>query len=316
MTFSVARRQALGRLGQWGVVLGMAGGAAAGWAAETVTVKDNAGEVRVPLKPKTVLVLDLAALDIIQSLGAEVQGIPNQKLPPLFDQRYSDSARYPHIGSLFEPDYERIRALKPDLIIAGNRSLPKIEELKKFAPVLDVTVDNQQQLDHVYRNIRAIAAVYGLKEKGEAEIQSVEKAVADLRVKAARQGPGLFLMTNGGKLSVYGPGSRFDMLYTVFGLKPLPQKIEVSKHGQAVSFEYLLKANPEWLFVLDRDAAIGREGQAAQQLLDNKLVQATKAWRNKQVVYLNAANWYLLSNAGPSALKANIQQLSDAFSRR
>lgn len=314
MTFSVARRQALGRLGQWGVVLGMAGGAGAGWAAATVTVKDHAGEVRVPLKPRTVLVLDLAALDILQALGAEVQGVPAQKMPALL-ARYADSARYPQVGSLFEPDYERIRALKPDLIIAGNRSLPKIEELKKFAPVLDVTIDNQQQLDHVHRNIRALAAVYGLKAKGEAEIQSVDQAVAALRVKAARQGPGLFLMTNGGKLSVYGPGSRFDMLYTVFGAKPLPQKIEVSKHGQAVSFEYLLKANPEWLFVLDRDAAIGREGQAAQQLLDNRLVQATKAWRRKQVVYLDAANWYLLSNGGPGALKANIQQLSDAFDR-
>ena len=314
MTFSVTRRQAMGRLGQWGVVLGLAGSAGAGWAADTVTVKDNTGSVNVPFQPKTVLVLDLSALDIIQALGAQVQGIPNQKLPPLL-ARYADSAKYPQIGSLFEPDYEKIKALKPDLIIAGNRSLPKIEDLRKFAPVLDITLDNQQQLDHVYRNIRAIAAVYGLKEKGEAEIQSVQKAVADLRTKAAKQGPGLFLMTNGGKLSVYGPGSRFDMLYTVFGMKPLPQKIDVSKHGQAVSFEYLLKANPEWLFVLDRDAAIGREGAAAQQLLDNKLVQATKAWRSKQVVYVNAANWYLLSNAGPGALKANIQQLSDAFSR-
>ena len=61
--------------------------------------------------------------------------------------------------------------------------------------------------------------------------------------------------------------------------------------------------------------AIGREGEAAQKLLDNKLVQATKAWRSKQVVYLNAANWYLLSNASPGALRANIQQLSNAFAR-
>ncbi len=314
MSFSATRRQAMGRLGQWGVVLSMAGGAATGWAAQMVTVKDGSGEVRLPLKPQTVLVLDLSALDIIQALGGNVQGIPNQKLPPLLE-RYADSARYPHIGSLFEPDYEKIKALKPDLIIAGNRSLPKIDALRKFAPVLDVTIDNQQQLASVYRNIRALAAVYGAADKGEAEIQSVEQAIAGLRTKAQKQGPGLFLMTNGGKLSVYGPGSRFDMLYSVFGMHPTPQKIDVSKHGQAVSFEYLLKANPDWLLVLDRDAAIGREGDAAQKLLDNKLVQATKAWRSKQVVYLHAATWYTLSNAGPGALKTNIQQLSDAFSR-
>jgi len=81
-----------------------------------------------------------------------------------------------------------------------------------------------------------------------------------------------------------------------------------------VSFEYLLKANPDWLFVLDRDAAIGRNGASARKLLDNKLVHATKAWRNQRIVYLNAANWYLLSNSGPGALKENLKQLSDAFS--
>ena len=122
-------------------------------------------------------------------------------------------------------------------------------------------------------------------------------------------------MTNGGKLSAYGPGSRFDMLYSVFGVNPIKDKIEVSKHGQAVSFEYLLKTNPDYLLVLDRDAAIGNVGAAAKKLLDNKLVHATKAWRNGNVVYLNAADWYTMSNSSPSALKANLKQLSDAFSK-
>lgn len=304
------RRQALAGLG---VLLTLPAGAFA--QAATVTVADNQGQATLPLKPRTVVVYDLGALDIVRALGGEVQGVPNQALPPLLAQ-YKDAAKYPHIGSLFEPDYEKLKALKPDLIIAGNRSLPKIAELKKFGPVLDVTIDNQDQLPHIYRNIRSIAAIYGVPEKGEQQIKEVEAAIAGLKAKAAKQGGALFLMTNGGKLSVYGPGSRFDMLYAVFGVHPIKDKIEVSKHGQAVSFEYLLKTNPDWLLVLDRDAAIGREGgSAAQKLLDNKLVHATKAWKNKQIVYLNAANWYTLSNAGPGALKENIQQLADAFSK-
>jgi iron complex transport system substrate-binding protein len=304
------RRQTLAGLG---MVWAMACGGAA-MAAQNVTVQQHGGNVTLPLKPKTVLVYDLAALDIIRSVGGDVQGVPNQALPPSLAV-YKDTARYPQIGSLFEPDYEKIKALKPDLIIAGNRSQPKIEELKKFAPVLDVTVDNQEQIPHVYRNIRAIAAIYGVPDKGEQEIQSIDAAIAKVKVQAKDQGGALFMMTNGGKLSVYGPGSRFDMLYSVFGAQPTKDKIEVSKHGQAVSFEYLLKANPDWLFVLDRDAAIAKDGQAAQKLLDNKLVQATKAWRHKQVVYLNAANWYILSNASPTALKENLQQLSNAFAK-
>ena len=297
-----------------GLVLAMTLPFAAAHAADTIKVQDNTGEVQMPVKPKTVLVYDFGALDIIQTLGGHVTGNPTQALPPSLKQ-FADSSKYANIGTLFEPDYEKVKALKPDLIIAGNRSLPKVDELKKFAPVLDITIDNQNQMAHVYRNIRAISAIYGMPEKGEQEIQAIEAGIADVKAKAANKGGALFLMTNGGKLSAYGPGSRFDMLYSVFGVNPSKEKIEVSKHGQAVSFEYLLKANPDYLLVLDRDAAIGNEGQSAKKLLDNKLVHATKAWRNDKVVYLNAANWYTMSNSSPTALKENLKQLADAFSK-
>ncbi|WP_051303252.1 siderophore ABC transporter substrate-binding protein [Comamonas composti] len=307
------RRKALSGLG---VVLSLtlASPQALAQATQSVKIKDNSGEVTVPLKPKTVLVYDLGALDIIQTLGGDVSGVPNQAVPEMLS-KFKDASKYPHIGSLFEPDYEKIKALKPDLIIAGNRTLPKIAELKKFAPVLDVTLDNQNQMQHVYRNIRSIAAIYGVPEKGEQQISEIETAITDFKGKVAGKGDALFVMTNGGKLSVYGPGSRFDMVYSVFGVSPIKNEIEVSKHGQAVSFEYLLKTNPEWLLVLDRDAAIGKEGDAARKLLDNKLMHATKAWRKQQIVYLNAANWYILSNSSPTAIKENLKQLSDAFSK-
>jgi iron complex transport system substrate-binding protein len=283
-------------------------------AANTIKVQDNTGEVQVPVKPKTVLVYDFGALDIIQTLGGHVTGNPTQALPPALKQ-YGDASKYANIGTLFEPDYEKVKALKPDLIIAGNRSLPKVDELKKFAPVLDVTIDNQNQMANVYRNIRAISAIYGMSDKGEQEIKAIEAGIAEVKAKAANKGGALFLMTNGGKLSAYGPGSRFDMLYSVFGVNPIKDKIEVSKHGQAVSFEYLLKANPDYLLVLDRDAAIGNDGQAAKKLLDNKLVHATKAWRNNNVIYLDGGNWYTMSNSSPTALKENLKQLADAFSK-
>ena len=303
------RRQTVG-----GLVLALTLPFAAAHAVETIQVQDNTGAVQMPVKPKTVLVYDFGALDIIQTLGGNVAGNPTQALPPSL-QQFADTTKYANIGTLFEPDYEKVKALKPDLIIAGNRSLPKVEELKKFAPVLDITIDNQNQMAHVYRNIRAIAAVYGVPEKSEQEIKTIEAAIADVKAKAANQGGALLVMTNGGKLSAYGPGSRFDMLYSVFGVNPIKDKIEVSKHGQAVSFEYLLKTNPDYLLVLDRDAAIGNDGQAAKKLLDNKLVHATKAWRNQHVVYLNSANWYTMSNSSPTALKENLKQLADAFSK-
>ncbi len=66
--------------------------------------------------------------------------------------------------------------------------------------------------------------------------------------------------------------------------------------------------------MLDRDAAIGREGTSAKQLLDNELVRQTNAWKNDQVVYLNGQNWYLVGG-GLGALHNTIQQLSAAFDK-
>jgi hypothetical protein len=55
--------------------------------------------------------------------------------------------------------------------------------------------------------------------------------------------------------------------------KPAIDNLTVARHGQVVSFEFLLKTNPDWLFVIDRDVAIGQDGKTAQQLLDNPLVR-------------------------------------------
>lgn len=59
--------------------------------------------------------------------------------------------------------------------------------------------------------------------------------------------------------------------------------------------ELLLSANPDWLFVFDRDSAIGnqKEGQSAKQVLDNPLVNKTNAWQNNRVIYLDSSSIYI-----------------------
>jgi iron complex transport system substrate-binding protein len=44
---------------------------------------------------------------------------------------------------------------------------------------------------------------------------------------------------------------------------------------------------------VDRDAAIGEGGAAAEQVLDNELVAETTAWSQGQVVYVDAVDWYI-----------------------
>lgn len=304
------RRQSLLQLGAL-VTLPWAAGAAL---AQTFTVQQSNGAVQIPLKPQTILVYDLAALDCLRALGVPVKGVPEVvKFPSVLEQYASKD--YARIGSLFEPDYEAVKALKPDVIVAGGRSAAKVGELSKIAPTLDLTVDNAKPVDSAFKHLQILGQMVGKEAEAAALIKAMQADIDQLKTVTQGKGTGLMVMTNGGKLSAYGPGSRFGMIHDVYGVPAANKDIKVSGHGQAVSFEFILKTNPDWLFVLDRDAAIGREGAAASKTLDNVLVNATKAAKKKQIVYLNSANWYLLGNASPGSLHDDVGQLIEVFSK-
>lgn len=282
--------------------------------AQTVQIKHASGATAVPASPKKVIVLDATTLDTLAALDVSVAGVPtisatNKTLP-------RQLARYnsvPKVGTLFEPDYEKIHGARPDLIIVGGRSQAKYAELAKIAPTIDMTVDRTKLVDSAKANVNTLAALFGKQARAKELLAKLDTSIANLKTQAANGGTGLIVLTTGGKMSAYGPGSRFGVLHDTFGIKPAVAKLDTSNHGQAISHEFIQKTNPDWLFVIDRDAAIGREGVAAARFLDNELVRQTTAWKNKQVVYLDGFNWYTLGGAGLNAMQANVDQLTKAM---
>src|SRR5690606_498047 len=130
----------------------------------------------------------------------------------------------------------------------------------------------------------------------------LDQSVETLRAEAKDAGRVLVVLTTGGRMSAHGPGSRFGVIYDGYGLTPAVEGLDTGNHGQSISHEFILETNPDWLFVVDRDAAIGREGTSASQFLDNELVRQTTAWSQDQVVYLDPVGWYLVGG-GLTAVK-------------
>jgi len=162
--------------------------------------------------------------------------------------------------------------------------------------------------------VQTIGTIFGKEAEAKAEDEKLDADIAALKEKAAGKGKGLLILTTGGKVSAYGPGSRFGILHDAFGVEPAAPDLSVGNHGQPISYEFILQTNPDWLFVIDRDAAIGREGASAKQLLDNDLVRQTNAWKNDHVVYLDAASWYLVGG-GLTSLHQTVEQISQAFDK-
>lgn len=290
-------------------VLALAGAPAR---AEDVAVSHAQGETAVPRDPSRVLVFDLGALDMLDRLGVAVSGVPGG-VKPAYLEKY-DADAYARIGTLFEPDYEAVSAAEPDLIIVGGRSAAKYGELSKIAPTVDLTGDAKDFIGSVERNMETLGRIFGKEAEAAAEIGRLDADVAALKRATAGKGKGLLILTTGGKISAYGPGSRFGVLHDALGVEPAAPGLSIGNHGQPASFEFILETNPDWLFVIDRDAAIGREGQSARQLLDNELVRQTTAWRKGQVVYLDPANWYLVGG-GLTGLHQSIDQIRQAFEK-
>jgi iron complex transport system substrate-binding protein len=277
--------------------------------ADPVTIDTARGPVALE-PPERVVVLDVAALDTIDALGVAPLGVPDQLYLPQL--AHLEGAAEP-VGTLFEPNFEAIAALEPDLIVIGGRSSAQFDALSALAPTIDMTIDGARSLS---ADARARVVAYGRlfgREAAAAELAArLDAALAAARAAVADKGDGLVLLTNGTKMSAFGPGSRFGWVHTELGLPAAVETSYEGSQGESVSFEFVQKADPDWLVVVDRAAAIGQSAEGARQTLDNPLVHETTAWKADQLVFLDPAGMYV-ANGGVRALTGLLEQVTDAF---
>lgn len=275
-----------------------------------ITVSHAQGETKVPVNPKKVITFDLASLDTLTELGVDVAGLPKSNLPDFLSRYNSD--KYVNAGTLFEPDYEAVNAAQPDLIIVAGRSAAVYKDLSKIAPTIDLTIDQKDWLNSFAETTRTLGKIFEREAEVDAALKDLNSKIEAVKAQTAGAGRGLIVLTSGGKVTAYGPGSRFGMLHDVLGVTPAVADVEAATHGEAISFEFIREQNPDWLFVVDRDAATGESSAAAKQVLDNDLVAQTKAWSSNQVVYLDPVRWYLIG-AGLSTVDAMITQIQTSL---
>lgn len=281
-------------------------------AAEPVTVTQADGPLTLPAHPQRVLVLDPPTLDTLDALGVDVAGVAGTNLPSYLG-KYRDP-RYAKVGTLFEPDYEAIAAAAPDLIVIGPRMAAKRRDLSAIAPTADLTIDDHHFLEGAERNVELLGRVFGKEDAARALRARMDEATGRVKSLAPGAGTVLMVMVNGGKLTAFGPGSRFGWLHDDLGIRPAVAGLQAATHGEVISFEFILKTDPDWIFVLDRDAAVGHAGTAARQVMDNDIVAATRAARAGRILYLDPERWYI-SAGGGAAVSTVAGALADAFAR-
>ena len=273
-----------------------------------VVIEHSKGTVTVPKNPKKIAVFDMSVLDTIDALGIDVEmALPVESLPSYLST-YESTAT--NAGGIKEPNIESLFNFEPEIIFINGRQADFYDQLSAIAPTVYLELNAETYMQEVYYNANIIYSVFGIEE--DDKLLGLFKKADEVNQKiSGREEKALVILVNNGKISTYGRGSRFGMIFDTLGVKPADENIEVSTHGQEVSYEYISQINPDMIFVIDRNDIVGGEGESIEAL-NNDLVNGTNAAKNGKIIKLDSEIWYL-SGGGLSSVYRMIEEIEAAF---
>jgi iron complex transport system substrate-binding protein len=225
------------------------GASPAGVTVYPLTLTDGAGRtVILPGAPRRIVSLSPAITDLVVAVGAgdELAGITRYCTAPA---GHADIAR---VGGLDDPDYERILALQPDLVLVPSLKDPallnKLEELG-----LRVVVMHAEGLDHLGPDFQLVGQATGREAAGDALARQwgVLRDLVHRRLRGAPQPSAIVIYGPG--LLVPGPeGFAGQLLDEAGASNVVPAG---STAWQELAPEALLRLDPAVIFIVSDDTA-------------------------------------------------------------
>ena len=286
---------------------------------ENVMIKSFNGNkeevnLEVPYNPERIAVLDMASLDILDNLGMgdRVVGSASTSLEYLTD--YVDNEEVANLGTIKEADLEAVMECDPDVIFIGGRLASSYDALSEIAPVVFLSTESELGIvKSVTKNAETIASMFGLEDEVSKKTEGFDERIKALK-KTAEGKTALVGMTTSGSFNLMGNDGRCSIVGREVGFENLTAAESTSTHGNEASFETVVEKNPDYIFVMDRDSAIGADGaQTAKEIVENELVMGTDAYKNGRIIYLeHPAVWYT-AEGGITALNIMLSDLENAL---
>ena len=146
-------------------------------------------------------------------------------------------------------------------------------------------------LKNTREKLEQLGRLFNREAEAKAAADAFEARAAKIR-EVAEGKTAVVGMVTSSHFNMLGQKAPGSLIGHEFGFKNVAAGAN-SNHGSESSFELLLKFNPDYVFVLDRDSAIARPGaKLAQDIMKNPITDKTTAAKEGRIIYLNSA-WYL-----------------------
>ncbi len=263
--------------------------AAAAGASFPVTLTASNGKVTITAKPARIVSLAPTATEDLYAVGAGPQVVAVDQ-----DSDYPATAPVTKLSGL-TPNLEAIAKYNPDLVVASQNSGGLVSGLGKLGiPVLiEPAVTN---LAGAYQQIDQIGQATGHLAEAEKTTASMKTQIAATVKRAGSSHPDLtyyWELTANPYYSVTS-STFIGQIVALFGLKNVADAADKASDGgyPQLSEEYIVKAQPQIIFLADNQAADG--GQTAAKVAERPGWSAIPAVKDHEVVGLNddiASRW-------------------------
>ena len=260
----------------------------------SVTVEANDGTVEIKLPVTRAASLDNRTFEVLQQWDVPLVAAPKKLIPTTVTAFNGEDVA--DVGIHRDPNLEALVAAEPDLIISGQRFSKFDAQIKELAP--DVPLINLEPREgkpfneELIREVTELGEIFGKQDEAKKLVDDFNASIE--RAKKAYDGSSSVMAVDvsGGNIGYVAPskGRTWGPVFDILGLKPaLEVEGSTDSHtGDDISVEAIAEANPAWIFVLDRDAAITKDGSntpAETVISGNAVLSGVTALQKNQVVY-------------------------------
>lgn len=208
-----------------------------------VVFKDNKNTYTIEKEPEKIISMAPDITETIFRLGAGEKIVGRTK----FCNYPKDTEKIVAIGSMFEPDLEKIVSLKPDLVMAATHF--KEEHLKKLeeGKISTFAKATPNSIEECYSNILTIGNIVNKNAEARALVSTMREKVNYSKMLTKNlEKPSVYYVVGIGDSGeyTYGGDTFFNDLILASGSKNAAGDVK----GFKFSIEQLIKANPEYLF--------------------------------------------------------------------
>lgn len=264
--------------------------------------------VKIPVNPTRLFVNDLSVLDTLTTWNLTDRIVAGAN-PASLDYLQLTTSKFDIIkGGLKSPSLELIQSTKPDLVFISSRLSAQMNNISKLAPTLMLAPNYAYgALKSYIDNLLVLGEIFGQQTKAQAEIADVQKRISAIASKAKGQRAAV-LMINAGRIMMLPPKGRCSLITDEMGFTnvvpprkgPAPKKKATTPMDDAAkrvandeTMAKLLEANPEVIFILNKDVGVSRPNPTKLDDVINAQWNQLSAVKNKGIITLTANAWYL-----------------------